>query len=116
MPPAGAGHRRTDPRPGPPRPRRRLPQPRRAGARPGRLRAGGGPARRAVAIRDRAYGPQHVSVTADKAALASILDALGRPDEAEALLRDALAVFEHVFGAAHHEVAVNLHNLASIGY
>jgi Tfp pilus assembly protein PilF len=64
-----------------------------------------------VEIRERACGPQHHAAAADKAALASILDALGRPGEA-----DALAVFERAYGTAHFDVAVNLHNLAAIAH
>jgi tetratricopeptide (TPR) repeat protein len=72
------------------------------------------PARRSVEIRERALGPDHFHVAADRAALASILDALGRQDEAEQLLRQALAVFERHYGPDHYEVAVNLNNLAAI--
>ncbi len=50
----------------------------------------------------------------DRAALAAIVDGLGRSDEAEALLRDALVVFEHA--AQHHDVGVTLGNLAAIAH
>ncbi|WP_373315454.1 tetratricopeptide repeat protein [Asanoa ishikariensis] len=41
-----------------------------------------------------------------------MLDGLGRDDEAEQLIQEALEVFERI--ADHHEVAVCLHNLGSI--
>ena len=55
------------------------------------------------------------SATPDRStALASIVDARGRHDEAEGLLRDALKIFERTYGPEHYEVAVILHNLATI--
>jgi tetratricopeptide (TPR) repeat protein len=56
----------------------------------------------------------HPDLAADKAALAAILDGAGKHEEAERLLREALALFERLFGEAHYEVAVNLNNLAAI--
>ncbi len=72
------------------------------------------PARRAVEIRACALGADHVDVAADRAALAAIVDGLGRADEAAALLRDALLVFER--GREQHEVGVTLANLAAIAH
>jgi tetratricopeptide (TPR) repeat protein len=69
-----------------------------------------------VEIRARAMGEDHVDVAADRAALAAILDGLGRRDEAEALLHSALRTFERVLGPGHHEVACTLANLAAIAY
>lgn len=48
----------------------------------GDYQAAEGSARRAAEIRERALGPDHHDVAADRAALAAILDALGRRDEA----------------------------------
>jgi Flp pilus assembly protein TadD len=73
-----------------------------------------GPAWRAVEIRTLARGADHVDVAADRAPLAAIVDGLGRTDEAEALLREALAVFERA--REHHEVGVTLANLAAIAH
>src|SRR5437899_2606067 len=61
--------------------------------------AGGEPwARQSVAIREQALGPDHPEVAADVAALAALLDGQGKWDEAEALYRRALAIFERVHG------------------
>jgi hypothetical protein len=78
-----------------------IPQPRGLAHARGDHAAGEEPARRSVSIRARAVGPDHPEVAADRAALAAILDALGRHDEAEALLREALRVFEAALGSEH---------------
>ena len=67
-----------------------------------------------IEIRERAAVADHPDLAADKAALAAILDGAGKHEEAERLLREALALFEQLFGEAHYEVAVNLNNLAAI--
>jgi tetratricopeptide (TPR) repeat protein len=51
---------------------------------------------------------------ADRVALAAILDASGRYEEAAAALRDALAVYERVLGPQHYEVAGVLLDLAGV--
>jgi tetratricopeptide (TPR) repeat protein len=71
-------------------------------------------ARRAVEWRIRTRGEADLMVAADRAALAPIADALGQHAEAEALLLDALTVFERELGPDHYEVAVTLNNLAAI--
>ena len=73
-------------------------------------------ARRAVELRTRAVGPDHPAVAADAAALAAILDQLGRVEEAEAMLCRALDVFTRLLGPDHHEVAVNANNLAALRF
>jgi tetratricopeptide (TPR) repeat protein len=70
------------------------------------------PARHAVQINERALGDDHPVTAADRAALAPILDALGHHDEAEALLRQALATFEREHD--DYEIAMTLGNLAAI--
>ena len=68
-------------------------------------------------IEARALGAGHPAVAADAAALGSILDALGRDDEARELFCRALAVFEALWGPKHlHEIAVNANKLAAIEY
>jgi tetratricopeptide (TPR) repeat protein len=69
-------------------------------------------ARRSVQIREKALGPDHLDV----AALASLLDAQGKHEEAEQLYRRVLAVFERTHDAVHYDVAVNLNNLAALCY
>ena len=51
---------------------------------------------------------------ADRVALAAILDASGRYEEAAAALGDALAVYERVLGPQHYEVAGVLLELAGV--
>src|SRR4029450_4975001 len=51
-------------------------------------------ARRSVELRERALGSEHPAVAADVAALAALIDAQGRFDEAEAMYLRALATFE----------------------
>jgi tetratricopeptide (TPR) repeat protein len=80
----------------------------------GRYAAGEPFARRAVAIRERLLGPDHPDVAADLAALAPILDAQGKRDEAAALMLRSLAILERTYGPNHYEVAVSLNNLAAL--
>jgi Tetratricopeptide repeat len=51
---------------------------------------------------------------ADRVALAAILDAGGRHQEAAATLRQALSVYERVLGPEHYEVAGVLQTLAEV--
>lgn len=53
-----------------------------------------------------------LEAAADRVALAAMLDASGRHQEAAEALRHALAVYERVLGADHYEVAGVLQNLA----
>jgi hypothetical protein len=53
-----------------------------------------------------------LEATADRVAVAAILDAGGRHQEAAATLRQALAVYERVLGPDHYEVAGVLDSLA----
>ena len=69
---------------------------------------------KALAIREKKLGPEHPDVAADAAALAAILDGQGKREEAEALFRRALNVFERIYGPHHYEVAVNLNNLGAL--
>lgn len=72
------------------------------------------PARRAVELRARVLGADHVVTVLDRAAHAAILDALGRTDEAEAILRPAVGRLERALGPDHHELAAAINNLAAI--
>jgi tetratricopeptide (TPR) repeat protein len=55
-----------------------------------------------------------LEAAADRVALAAILDAGGRHQEAAATLRQALLVYERVLGPDHYEVAGVLENLAGV--
>ncbi|MEU6285791.1 tetratricopeptide repeat protein [Streptomyces sp. NPDC047028] len=72
------------------------------------------PARCAVALRVQALGLHHPAVATDRAALAPILLELGQLDEAEALLCDALGIFESAYGADNPNYAIALGNLATL--
>jgi tetratricopeptide (TPR) repeat protein len=71
-------------------------------------------ARRSVEVRAGVAGVDHPATVADAAQHGAILLALGRLDEAEALLCDAIAWFERRLGEENYEVAVNLNNLAML--
>ena len=71
-------------------------------------------ARRAYEIRCQLRGAEHPETLSDACAYATLLDGLGRYDEAEAIYRGALDRFEELFGSEHLEIAVNLSNLAAV--
>lgn len=70
-------------------------------------------ARRGLAIR-RQSGGDAESVAADMVALAAILDALGKEEEAEAMYVDALSIFEGATPANAGEIAVTLNGLGAL--
>jgi tetratricopeptide (TPR) repeat protein len=80
----------------------------------GRYAAGEPHARKSVALREAALGPDHVSVAADVAALAALVEGNGRLDEAAALYERALGVFRRKLGGDSSEVALNLSSLAGL--
>jgi tetratricopeptide (TPR) repeat protein len=80
----------------------------------GRYAAGEPHARQSVALREAEVGPDHVTVAADVAALAALVEGRGRLDEAAALYERALAVFRRKLGEASTEVALNLSSLATL--
>ena len=69
--------------------------------------------RRALAIFERAYGPEHYELAANYNNLAAIYQAQGKGAEAERLYRRALAIKEKVLGPDHPDVAMTLNNLGS---
>ncbi len=68
--------------------------------------------RRALAIDEASYGPDHPDVARGLNNLAELLLATNRFAEAEPLLRRALAIDEASYGPAHPTVARDLNNLA----
>jgi hypothetical protein len=62
--------------------------------------------RRALAIDERSYGPDHPEVTIDLDRLARLLQDTNRLAEAEPLLRRALAIDEKSYGPDHPKVSV----------
>jgi len=80
----------------------------------GRFARAEGPARRAVELRTRARGANHVEVAADVAALAAVVEGRGRVEEAARLYGRALAIFTKVLGPRSYEVGVNLAGLAGV--
>ena len=71
--------------------------------------------RRALAIDENRFGPDHPDVADSLNNLAQLLhQATNRLGEAEALMRRALAIYERSVGAEHSSVAVGLSNLAQL--
>ena len=70
--------------------------------------------RRALAIDEASYGPDHPDVAIDLNNLAQLLQATNRLGEAEPLMRRALAIDEASYGPDHPNVAIDLNNLASL--
>jgi tetratricopeptide (TPR) repeat protein len=70
--------------------------------------------RRALAISEKSFGPDHPNVATSLNNLTGLLGATNRLAEAEPLYRRALAIDEKSFGPDHPEVATNLNNLAGL--
>jgi len=70
--------------------------------------------RRALAMDEKAIGPEHPDVARDLNNLALLLQDTNRLAEAEPLMRRALAMDEKSFGPEHPEVATDLNNLAAL--
>ncbi|MHB9134392.1 MAG: FxSxx-COOH system tetratricopeptide repeat protein [Armatimonadota bacterium] len=70
--------------------------------------------RRALAIDEQAFGPDHHKVAIRLNNLAQLLKATNRLTEAEPLMRRALAIDEQTFEPDHPEVATDLGNLANL--
>jgi tetratricopeptide (TPR) repeat protein len=70
--------------------------------------------RRALAIDEKSYGPEHPDVATDLNNLAGLLQATNRLAEAEPLMRRALAIDEESYGPEHPKVAIRLNNLAQL--
>ena len=72
--------------------------------------------RRALAIDEKSYGPDHPTVANYLNNLAELLRATNRLSEAELLCRRALEIDEASYGPDHPEVALPLNNLAGLLY
>ena len=70
--------------------------------------------RRALAIDERAYGPENPLVAIRLANLGQLLKSTHRLSEAEPLMRRALAIAERSYGPDHHDVALDLAHLAAL--
>src|SRR5712671_6051259 len=70
--------------------------------------------RRALAIDEASYGPDHPEVAADLNNLAALLQDTNRRSEAEPMYRRALAIDEATYGPDHPNVAIRLNNLAEL--
>ena len=70
--------------------------------------------RRALAIDEASYGPEHPNVAIRLNNLAQLLQATNRLAEAEPLMRRALAIDEASYGPEHPNVAIRLNNLATL--
>jgi tetratricopeptide (TPR) repeat protein len=70
--------------------------------------------RRALAIDEASYGPEHPNVAIRLNNLAQLLQDTSRLGEAEPLMRRALAIDEASYGSEHPNVARDLNNLAQL--
>jgi tetratricopeptide (TPR) repeat protein len=70
--------------------------------------------RRALAIDEKSFGPDHPDVAIDLNNLAALLQSTNRLGEAEPMYRRALAIDEKSYGPDHPNVAIRLNNLASL--
>ncbi len=70
--------------------------------------------RRALAIDEQSYGPDHPEVATDLNNLAELLRATNRLAEAEPMYRRALSIDEQSYGPDHPNVATDLNNLAGL--
>lgn len=71
-------------------------------------------ARRAVALRERAWGSHSTQVAGDQAVLAALLTGAGLLAEAEELFDAALSTFLARLGPLHYEVGAVLHSLGAL--
>lgn len=67
---------------------------------------------KAVALAERAYGPEHLRVAKAREGLAVIAQQLGQNDRAVQLLQSAIRIYERELGGHHPDVA---HALANLG-
>lgn len=70
--------------------------------------------RRALAINEASFGPEHPNISFILNNLAGLLQDTNRQGEAEPLLRRALAIAETSYGPKHPNVAIALNNLAQL--
>jgi tetratricopeptide (TPR) repeat protein len=70
--------------------------------------------RRAIAIDEKRYGPDHPDLARHLNNLARLLEDTGRLDEAEQHLRRAIAVFETSLGPDHPNTVTVRNNLAAL--
>ncbi|MCX6844130.1 MAG: FxSxx-COOH system tetratricopeptide repeat protein, partial [candidate division WOR-3 bacterium] len=70
--------------------------------------------KRALAMDEKSYGPDHPDVARDLNNLAALYQATNRLAEAEPLMKRALAIDEMSYGPEHPEVATDLNNLAQL--
>ncbi len=70
--------------------------------------------RRALAIDEKSYGPDHPDVAIRLNNLAGLLQDTNRPAEAEPLMRRALAILEKSLGPDHPSTVTVRNNLAGL--
>lgn len=69
---------------------------------------------RSLAIKEKAYGPDHPDVASRLYGLAKLYDAQGRYKEAEPLFLRSLAIYEQSYGPDHSSLANMLNSLAGL--
>ena len=68
--------------------------------------------KRAIAVDEKAHGPDHPGLAATLDKLATLYQATGRHGAAEPLLKRAVAIDEKALGPEHPDLAGRLNNLA----
>src|SRR5215471_9965033 len=71
-------------------------------------------AQRALAITEKAFGPEHRDVASSLNNLAVLYDSTGAYAKAEPLYQRALAITEKALGPEHPDTATSLNNLAAL--
>ena len=72
--------------------------------------------KRALAVDEKALGPNHPDVARDLINVAAMYDRQGKYGDAERLYKRALAIDEKAFGLNHPEIATGLRTLALLYY
>ena len=69
---------------------------------------------RALAIRERVYGPVHPNVASTVNELGNLAIARDRYAEAEAYMKRVVAIYREAYGGKHYLISIGLSNLASV--
>ena len=72
-------------------------------------------AQKSLELRCKVSGVRSLGAALDMAALAAIIDGLGRFEESEALYHKALKIYRSEYGPSHRDNAVIMNNLAALG-
>ncbi len=71
---------------------------------------------KSLAIRDRIYGDNHLDVAQSLNSIGTVLNKMGKPEEALVHLQKGLEIRLKLLGNEHLHVAASYHNLRSVYY